>query len=44
MMHRISHYPEFVSERLSAVADVRRTWVATLVIVVALTLGTSLIQ
>ena len=44
MMQRITHYPEFVSERLAAVEDVRRTWLATVVIVVALALGMSLIQ
>lgn len=44
MMHRISHYPEFVSERLAAVEGIGRTWIATAVIVAALAWGTSLIQ
>ncbi|WP_284735784.1 hypothetical protein [Dongia deserti] len=44
MMYRISHYPEFLSERLSAVEDIGRTWIATAVIVAALAFGMSLIQ
>jgi hypothetical protein len=41
---RMSHYPEFVSERLSAVENLQRTWAATAIIVAALAFGMSLIQ
>ncbi|HET9396765.1 MAG TPA: hypothetical protein VFO36_11970 [Nitrospiraceae bacterium] len=30
---RISRYPEFVSERLSAVENIQRTWTVTAIIV-----------
>ena len=41
---RISPYPEFVSERLSAVENIQRTWAAMAIIVTVLALGMSLIQ
>ena len=41
---RISPYPEFVSERLSAVENIQRTWAAMAIIVAVLALGMSLIQ
>jgi hypothetical protein len=43
-MHRISHLnPEYVSERLAAVANVKRAW-AIAMVVAALTFGMSFIQ
>jgi hypothetical protein len=41
---RMSNYPEFVSERVSAVENIQRSWAATAIIVAALALGMSLIQ
>jgi hypothetical protein len=41
---KMSRYPEFVSERLSAVENIQHTWAATAVLVAALALAMSLIQ
>ena len=41
---RVTLHPEFVSERLSAVENIQRTWTVTAIIVAVMAVGMSLIQ